>query len=87
MIVEHVLYNVDRADIEYKPFPHVVIKPYSDDIIRALISETPECHEFPGYKNLENHRMTYLASDFLNRADLDSRPTWKKFIQLHTSQE
>jgi len=85
--MKHVLYDVKKADVDLTPFPHVVVKPYKDNVIQQLIDETPRCKDFPGYKNKENHRMTYLAHDFLNRSDLEKMPTWKKFIELNTSRD
>ena len=55
--MKHVLYDVKKTDVDLIPFPHVVVKPYKDDVIQQLIDETPRCNDFPGYKNKENHRL------------------------------
>jgi hypothetical protein len=81
-----VLSRATRADVEFEPFPHVVIREALDDALcDRLIAEFPPLESMVGWSpGVSNRRLYYRAKTAMHDSALSD--LWREVIEAHTSQ-
>ncbi len=81
-----VLQNAKNADVNFRPFPHIVIKnALPASLCDELIKSYPSLEALEIEKHKSNMRWSYPAAKTIDNKLIAD--VWKKFITYHTSSE